>query len=86
MNLKPATLAAAIGLAGSFGAHAAEKDIVDTAVEAGQFETLAAAKAALGKAGLVVERAHHEVGTAGQAEINWRFDELLNSADAVMKF
>jgi glutamine synthetase len=40
----------------------------------------------LEKAGLVVERAHHEVGTAGQAEINWRFDELLNSADAVMKF
>jgi glutamine synthetase len=26
------------------------------------------------------------VGTAGQAEINWRFDELLRSADAVMKF
>ena len=50
MNLKPATLAAAIGLAGSFGAHAAEKDIVDTAVEAGQFETLAAA---LDAAGLV---------------------------------
>src|SRR5512139_3239204 len=40
----------------------------------------------LEKAGLVVERAHHEVGTAGQAEINWRFDELLASADAVMKF
>jgi glutamine synthetase len=40
----------------------------------------------LEKAGLVVERAHHEVGTAGQAEINWRFDELLPSADAVMKF
>jgi glutamine synthetase len=40
----------------------------------------------LEKAGLVVERAHHEVGTAGQAEINWRFDELLSSADAVMKF
>jgi glutamine synthetase len=38
------------------------------------------------KAGLVVERAHHEVGTAGQAEINWRFDELLKSADNVMKF
>ncbi|HET6699131.1 MAG TPA: type I glutamate--ammonia ligase [Nocardioidaceae bacterium] len=37
-------------------------------------------------AGLVVERQHHEVGTAGQAEINWRFDELLASADAVMKF
>ncbi|MGY4721352.1 type I glutamate--ammonia ligase [Naumannella huperziae] len=37
-------------------------------------------------AGLVVERAHHEVGTAGQAEINFRFDELLTSADNVMKF
>src|SRR5688572_15717726 len=40
----------------------------------------------LEKAGLVVERAHHEVGTAGQAEINWRFDELLKAADDVMKF
>src|SRR5919205_1483900 len=38
------------------------------------------------RAGLVVERAHHEVGTAGQAEINWRYDELLASADNVMKF
>jgi glutamine synthetase len=37
-------------------------------------------------AGLVVERAHHEVGTAGQAEINYRFDELLKAADDVMKF
>ena len=37
-------------------------------------------------AGLVIERAHHEVGAAGQAEINWRFDELLTSADNVMKF
>ena len=43
MNLKPSILAAAIGLAGSFGAQAAEKDIVDTAVAAGQFQTLAAA-------------------------------------------
>ena len=40
----------------------------------------------LEKAGLIVERGHHEVGTAGQAEINWRFDELLPSADATMKF
>jgi glutamine synthetase len=38
------------------------------------------------RAGLIVERAHHEVGTAGQAEINWRFNELLQSADDVMKF
>lgn len=48
MNLKPAILAAAIGLAASFSAHAAEKDIVETAVEAGQFETLAAALEAAG--------------------------------------
>ncbi|WP_371401226.1 type I glutamate--ammonia ligase [Kribbella sp. NBC_00662] len=41
---------------------------------------------ALEKAGLVVERAHHEVGTAGQAEINFRFDELLKTADNLMKF
>jgi glutamine synthetase len=40
----------------------------------------------LENAGLQVERAHHEVGTAGQAEINYRFDELLKSADDVMKF
>ena len=40
----------------------------------------------LEKAGLVIERAHHEVGAAGQAEINWRFDTLLKSADDVMKF
>ncbi len=38
------------------------------------------------KSGMLVERAHHEVGTAGQAEINWRFDELLKAADDVMKF
>ncbi|NLE98265.1 MAG: type I glutamate--ammonia ligase, partial [Propionibacterium sp.] len=36
--------------------------------------------------GLFVERAHHEVGTAGQAEINWRYDTLLTAADDVMKF
>jgi glutamine synthetase len=36
--------------------------------------------------GLQVERAHHEVGTAGQAEINYRFDKLARSADKVMLF
>ncbi len=40
----------------------------------------------LEKSGLLVERAHHEVGTAGQAEINFRFDELLKTADNLMKF
>ena len=40
----------------------------------------------LDKLGLQVERAHHEVGTAGQAEINYRFDTLLKSADKVMLF
>ena len=41
---------------------------------------------ALDALGLQVERAHHEVGTAGQAEINYRFDSLLNSADKVQVF
>ena len=40
----------------------------------------------LEKSGLLVERAHHEVGTAGQAEINFRFDELLKTADNLQKF
>jgi len=41
---------------------------------------------ALDKLGLQVERAHHEVGTGGQAEINYRFDTLLASADKVQLF
>ncbi|RPF20789.1 type I glutamate--ammonia ligase [Myceligenerans xiligouense] len=40
----------------------------------------------LGKVGLSVERAHHEVGTAGQQEINYRFNTLLHAADDLMKF
>ena len=37
-------------------------------------------------AGLAVERSHHEVGTAGQGEINYRFDTLLHAADDILKF
>src|SRR5690606_23179784 len=37
-------------------------------------------------AGLVVERAHHEVGTAGQAEINFKFSTLLHCADNLQLF
>jgi glutamine synthetase len=36
--------------------------------------------------GIEVEVQHHEVGTAGQAEIDMRFDSLLNMADKVMKY
>jgi len=41
---------------------------------------------ALSKVGLLVERSHHEVGTAGQMEINYRFSDILNAGDDVMKF
>jgi glutamine synthetase len=40
----------------------------------------------LNKAGLHVERQHHEVGTAGQAEINYKFNTLLAAADDLMLF
>ncbi len=40
----------------------------------------------LNRVGLQVERAHHEVGTAGQAEINYRFSTLLHAADQAMLF
>ena len=40
----------------------------------------------MAEAGLKVERAHHEVGTAGQQEINYTFDTLLAAADDLMKF
>jgi glutamine synthetase len=36
--------------------------------------------------GFTVEREHHEVGTAGQAEINYKFDTLLHAADDLMLF
>lgn len=36
--------------------------------------------------GIKVERQHHEVATAGQAEIDYRFDALKPSADKLMLF
>ena len=36
--------------------------------------------------GLHLERGHHEVGTAGQAEINYKFNTLLAAADDVLLF
>ena len=38
----------------------------------------------LEKVGLSVERAHHEVGTAGQMEINYRFNDILHAGDDLM--
>jgi len=34
--------------------------------------------------GVKIERQHHEVATAGQAEIDYRFDTLVRAADAMM--
>ncbi|CAM3868011.1 type I glutamate--ammonia ligase [Tsukamurella ocularis] len=40
----------------------------------------------LKNAGFTLERGHHEVGTGGQAEINYKFDTLLHAADDVQLF
>ncbi|MGH3436535.1 MAG: type I glutamate--ammonia ligase [Sciscionella sp.] len=40
----------------------------------------------LAESGFTVERAHHEVGTAGQAEINYKFNTLLHAADDLQLF
>jgi len=40
----------------------------------------------LTEAGIQVERHHHEVATAGQGEINFRFDTLVKTADNLMKY
>jgi glutamine synthetase len=37
-------------------------------------------------AGLVIEKAHHEVGTAGQAEINYNYSTLLHGADTLQLY
>ena len=37
-------------------------------------------------AGFTIERGHHEVGTAGQAEINYRYNTLLHAADDLQLF
>ena len=36
--------------------------------------------------GFEVERAHHEVGNAGQQEINYKFDKLKHAADQLLDF
>jgi len=38
------------------------------------------------RSGFELERAHHEVGTAGQAEINYKFNTLLHAADDLQLF
>ena len=40
----------------------------------------------LEKCGMIVERQHHEVSTAGQGEIDIRFDSVLEMADKMMWF
>lgn len=40
----------------------------------------------LQEVGIAVEMQHHEVGSAGQCEIDMRYDTLLSMADKVMKY
>ncbi len=40
----------------------------------------------LGRVGFEVERAHHEMGSGGQQEINYRFNTLLHAADDLQTF
>jgi glutamine synthetase len=38
------------------------------------------------ESGFTIERSHHEVGTAGQAEINYKFSTLLHAGDQMQQF
>src|SRR3954468_4463769 len=38
------------------------------------------------RSGIEVERAHHEVGTAGQAEINYQYATMLTAGDNLQKY
>lgn len=40
----------------------------------------------LQKVGLILERSHHEVGGAGQQEINYRFNTLMHAGDDLQKY
>jgi len=40
----------------------------------------------MGRAGLEVEKQHHEVATAGQAEIDFKYGTLVETADRVMTY
>jgi glutamine synthetase len=40
----------------------------------------------LQKVGLILERSHHEVGAAGQQEINYRYNTLTHAGDDLMKY
>ncbi|GAB2680724.1 type I glutamate--ammonia ligase [Saccharopolyspora gloriosae] len=40
----------------------------------------------LSDAGFTIERAHHEVGTGGQTEINYKFNTMLHAADDLQLF
>lgn len=42
--------------------------------------------ATLQQVGLILERAHHEVGGAGQQEINYRYNSLQHAGDDLMKY
>ncbi len=41
---------------------------------------------AMARFGIEIEKHHHEVATAGQGEINWRFSPLKQAADHVMAY